>query len=183
MKTYGVILAALGLGVWPVMPAAADPAPLSETVAALTRYTGSTVFTIEYPQAWQVKRLTETEIELDSVPVATPALMSEIYTQVQLLSENPDAVVNRSIDQFIADRSQVRLYRIVSVDGQAGFRIWMTGRAGDLTHAIATFVGYGDQQTALIFSQYAVDDAETEALILQVHDSFKNIEIAPAVSE
>lgn len=158
----------------PVEEAAAS---LSLAEASFVTHTEPDAFAIQYPQGWQVDSLGEDTIEIVSVPGGDPTM--DIHTQVQLLREDPDAVINRSIDQFVADQAQVGRYLMVNVDNQPAFRIWMN--ASDQVRVISTFVGYGSLQTAVLTSQYSSDNADAEAMILQVHDSFVNTGVATAI--
>jgi hypothetical protein len=158
--------------------AAVEPAV---ALADFVTHTESNAFRIQYPQAWQVDQLGEDTIEIVSTE---PDPTMDIHTKVQLLRENPDAVVNRSIDAFVAEEVLVRRYSLVRVDNQSGFRIWMGNhrdqQSGMQGNAIATFIGYGEDQTAVLLSQYSPDNPEAEELILQMHDSFVNTGIATA---
>lgn len=168
------------------------PALTTESETGLTTYEQLDSFSIQYPQDWQVNLLGEDSIEIVNTG-ANPRL--NIHTTVRLLRENPDAVVNRSIDQFVSDEVRVKGYRIVTVDDQSAFRIWMgdymsenMAATGDAiqqadTDAVATFIGYGDDQTALLVSHYAADHPDAETQILQIHDSFTNTGIVTAVGE
>ena len=167
-------------------------APGAESETGLATYEQLNSFSIQYPQDWQVNLLGEDSIEIVNAG-ADPRL--NIHTTVRLLRENPDAVVNRSIDQFVSDEVRVKGYRIVTVDNQSAFRIWMGDYmsehitvVGDAiqqadTDAVATFIGYGDNQTALLVSHYAADHPDAETQILQIHDSFTNTGMATAIVE
>jgi hypothetical protein len=147
-------------------------------------YTG-TAFTIQYPQGSSVNALNEDTIEIVS-PEASPAASTtgnptgnstgtpnmSIHTQVQLLRENPEAVVNQGIDGFISEQARVGRYSLVTVNNQSGFRIWLSERSGERTHAVVTYIGYGDAQTVVLTSEYSPDVPDAEATIAQIHDSF-----------
>ncbi|MEM8810797.1 MAG: hypothetical protein AAGF01_32710 [Cyanobacteria bacterium P01_G01_bin.38] len=180
------VLMSLGLVGVIDLPTRADPilergvplvlAETSLAQASFVTHTEPDAFAIQYPQGWQVDSLGEDTIEIVSGPNGDPTM--DIHTQVQLLREDPDAVINRSIDQFIADQAEVGRYLVANVDNQPAFRIWMS--ASDEVKIISTFVGYGDLQTAVLTSQYSPSNADAEAMILQVHDSFVNTGVATA---
>ncbi|NEP18654.1 MAG: hypothetical protein F6J97_17415 [Leptolyngbya sp. SIO4C1] len=169
-------LAAAGLAA----PSADRPAHTiaqQPTSGSFATHTEADAFVIQYPQGWQVNSLDRDSIEIVS-PTSEAGSSPEIRTQVALLREAPDAVINRSIDQLVSDQARVGLYRMVTVDRQPAFRIWMSTDAD--TEVISTFIGYGDFQTAVLTSQYAADTPEAEAVVLQMHDSFVNTGIATA---
>ena len=152
------------------------PGALLIAEANFATHTEPDAFVIQYPQAWQVTSLGEDTIEIVS-PLGDDLTMN-IHSRVQLLREDPDMVINRSIDQFIEDEARVGRYLMVNVDNQSALRIWMSTR--DQLKVISTFVGYGDSQTAVLTSQYSSDNADAEAMILQMHDSFVNTGVATA---
>ncbi|MEM9161995.1 MAG: hypothetical protein AAGC54_02865 [Cyanobacteria bacterium P01_F01_bin.4] len=175
------ILISLGLVGGSGLPTLADPVrgqivPLELAQASFVTHTEPDAFAIQYPQGWRVDSLGEDTIEIVSAANDDPTM--DIHTQVQLLREEPDAVINRSIDQFIADQAQVGRYLMTNVDNQPAFQIWMSASAE--VKVISTFVGYGDLQTAVLTSQYSPSNADAEATILQVHNSFVNTGVATA---
>jgi hypothetical protein len=133
-------------------------------------YTG-TAFSIQYPQGGSVSSATEDTIEIVSPRVAPTV---SIHTQVQLLRENPEVVIERGIDGLISEQVRVGRYNLVTVNGHSGIRLWVSDRAGERANAVVTYIGYGDAQTVVLTSEYSSDDPEAESIVVQMHDSFVN---------
>lgn len=142
---------------------------------ALTSYDSAT-FSVTYPQGWQVASQAEDSVEIVS---SVDGVTMPIRTDVAVFREDPATAVPQRLDQILADANSLHRYSLVTVDAQSGFRVWYEPEAGQL--AIASFVGYGNQQTAVLTSVYDAE-AEAEALVTQVHDSFVNHLVAQAVS-
>ena len=134
----------------------------------------SAQFSVTYPREWQIE--SQGENSLAMVSVANGANMA-IRTDIVVLREDPQVVVPQRLDQISADAVSVQRYSLVTVDGQSGFRIWYEPTINQ--RALVTFVGYGNQQTAVLISQYG-PDAAAEDLVTQVHESFVNHSVAQA---
>ncbi|MFE4108092.1 hypothetical protein [Almyronema epifaneia] len=142
---------------------------------------------IDYPSGWRIERPSQQSIRLMNYDPIAPLteVSAPIKTEIWLIDENPAVVVGRELDTLQQEQAQVNRYRVVTVDQQSGIRIWLGGLTGDFSHAIKTYVGYGDRQTVMIVSHYAspgeADEAaaiEIEAAVLRIHDSFKKLAIA-----
>ncbi|MEM7064239.1 MAG: hypothetical protein AAF572_13875 [Cyanobacteria bacterium P01_B01_bin.77] len=153
------------------------PTPKQESAASdnLIRY-DSAKFSVDYPREWQVTSQGDNNVTI--VSLADGATMP-IQTDITVLRENPETVVPQKLDQIVADAVTVQRYSLVAVDGQSGFRIWYEPEAGQ--QAIVTFVGYGNQQTAILSSYYE-PDPEAETLVTQMHGSFVNHSITRATT-
>ena len=159
----------------PTMPAASDlaePASASE----VTRYSDESI-SISFPNAWNVEPID------NGISIAnTTAVPTELVaTQVVSINAPPGAVVNANIDSFIEEGAAVGRYRTVTIDNQSALVMWLSNRPDELSEAIATFIGYGNQ-TVLLFSRYAPENETAEARILQMHASFANLAIQTADS-
>ncbi|MGD1855366.1 MAG: hypothetical protein ACFB2W_14065 [Leptolyngbyaceae cyanobacterium] len=133
-------------------------------------------FSVDYPRGWQIAPQGENGLEI--VSTADGANMA-IRTNIVILREDPQVAVPQRLDQITTDAVLVQSYSLVAVDGQSGIRIWY--QPSTEQSAIVTFVGYGNQQTAVLTSQYA-QDTESEAWITQIHDSFVNHAVARATA-
>ena len=140
---------------------------------ALTSY-DSAMFSVTYPQGWQVASQAE-----DSVAIVSAGATMPIRTDIAVFREDPATAVPQRLDQILADATSLYRYSLITVDAQSGFRVWYEPEVGQL--AIASFVGYGSQQTAVLTSVYAAE-ADAESVVTQIHDSFVNHSVAQAAN-
>ena len=133
----------------------------------------STEFSVDYPQGWQVDSQGDSGLAI--VGTGDDATMP-IRTDIVVLREDPQTAVPQQLDQIVAEAVTVQRYSLVAVDGQSAFRVWYEPAAGQ--RALVTFVGYGNEQTVILSSQYA-QAADAEPVATQIHDSFINHSIAP----
>ncbi|MEM9804739.1 MAG: hypothetical protein AAF959_05620 [Cyanobacteria bacterium P01_D01_bin.56] len=129
-------------------------------------------FSINYPRGWQV-----TPQENNGVAIISTDITMPIRTEINLLRENPDTVVPQKLEQIVASGVAVSRYSLVTVNGQSGFRIWHDSATGQQT--LVTFIGYGEQQTAILTSSYT-PNTEIETLVTTIHGSFINHSVAQA---
>ena len=141
----------------------------------LTSYDSAT-FSVTYPQGWQVAPQGEHGVAIVSI---TDGVTMPIRTDIAVFREDPSTAVPERLEQILDDAASLYRYSLVTVDAQSGFRVWYEPEAGQ--HAIASFVGYGNRQTAVLTSVY---DADSDAadLVTQIHDSFVNHSVAQAVA-
>ncbi|MEM9149922.1 MAG: hypothetical protein AAGB19_05660 [Cyanobacteria bacterium P01_F01_bin.3] len=97
-----------------------------------------------------------------------------VDTRLYQVDAPPGPLVDANIDSFIEEGAAVGRYRSVTIDGQSALVIWLVDRPGDLSSAIATFIGYGDQ-TIFLFSRYSPENVDAESAILDIHGSFLNL--------
>lgn len=140
-----------------------------------TRY-DSAKFSVDYPREWQVTPQGDSSVAIVSI---ADGVTMPIQTDITVLREDPESAVPQELDQIVADAVTVQRYSLVAVDGQSGFRIWYEPEAGQ--QAIVTFVGYGNQQTAILSSYYE-PDPEAETLVTQIHGSFVNHTVTQATT-
>ena len=134
-----------------------------------TTYTDEEM-SIDFPADWQVEMI-ENGLMIANVTTVESELVA---TQVVRMAAPPGPVVNANIDSFIDEGSAVGRYRTVDIDGQEALVMWLSERPDELTAAIATFIGYGNE-TILLFSRYAPDNETAEDDILRLHTSFTNL--------
>ncbi|MEM6450089.1 MAG: hypothetical protein AAF703_07240 [Cyanobacteria bacterium P01_D01_bin.105] len=162
-------------------PAPERPAPerLVQPADAddVIRYSDDTM-AVSLPKAWEIKEI-ENGIMVSNL-TTTPAEL--VATQIVNIEAPPGAVVNANIDSFMEEGAIVGRYRTVMIDGQSALVMWLSNRPDELSNAIATFIGYGNQ-TVLLFSRYASDNETAEESILQMHTSFSNLAIQTASVE
>ena len=151
-------------------------APKQTESEEFARY-DSADFGVDYPMGWQVSPYGDTGVAIsgnaDGVTMA-------IRTEIAVFREDPETGVPQRLDQIVAEALSVQRYSLVTVDGQSGIRIWYEPEAGQ--QALVTFVGYGNQQTVVLTSEYAQAEI-AEPLVTQIHDSFINQSIPQAPSE
>ncbi|MBE9067468.1 hypothetical protein IQ260_12450 [Leptolyngbya cf. ectocarpi LEGE 11479] len=140
-----------------------------------TRY-DSAKFSVDYPREWQATPQGDSSVAIVSI---TDGVTMPIQTNITVLREDPERAVPQKLDQIVADAVTVQRYSLVAVDGQSGFRIWYEPEPGQ--QAIVTFVGYGNQQTAILSSSYE-PDTEAETLVTQIHGSFVNHTVTQATT-
>lgn len=135
-------------------------------------------FTVLYPPTWQATAQAE-----NSVAIIGPTVGEgePNRTDIELLRADPNEVVPQTLDQLSAQGVSIQRYSLVTVDSQSGMRIWYTADTSTSQQSLVTFVGYGDQQTAILTSHYDVNDANAEDIITTLHNSFKNHSVAQAI--
>ncbi|MGD1951094.1 MAG: hypothetical protein ACFB14_15800 [Leptolyngbyaceae cyanobacterium] len=134
----------------------------------------STKFSVDYPRGWQVDPQGDTGVAI--ISTGNDANMP-IRTEIIMLREDPQTAVPQRLDQIVTEAIAVERYTLVAIDGQSGFRVWYQPENGQ--QALITFVGYGNEQTVVLSSQYA-QDADAEAVVTQIHESFVNHSVAQA---
>jgi len=148
-----------------------EPEPLvSPAAEGSTATYADEGMSLDFPASWQVEMI-ENGLIIANVTTVESELVA---TQVVRMAAPPGPVVNANIDSFIEEGSAVGRYRTVEIDGQEALVMWLSERPDELTGAIATFIGYGDE-TILIFSRYSPDNETAEADILRLHTSFANL--------
>lgn len=164
-------------------PLPANPMPeadvLVEPAAAsdVTIYSDSAM-SISFPKRWEVETI-DNGILIANVTTVPTELVA---TQVVNIAAPPGAVVNANIDSFVEEGAAVGRYRTITIDGRSALVMWLSNRPDELSEAIATFIGYGNQ-TVLLFSRYAPENETAEERILQMHTSFANLAIQTAAVE
>lgn len=131
-------------------------------------------FSVGYPSGWQVEPQGNNGVVIVSM---TDGVNMPIRTDIVVLREDPQTAVPQKLDQIAAEAVDVQRYSLVAVDGQSGIRLWYEPETGQ--QGLITFVGYGNEQTVVLSSQYA-QDVDVEDLITQIHTSFVNHSIAQA---
>lgn len=178
----GIVLAPTGLYAEVIVPEQSaasalnikqEPSEASET-NEFARYE-SAQFSVDYPREWQIAPQGETGLAI--VSNIADGVNMPIRTDIVMLREDPQTAVPQHLEQIVADAVAVQRYSLVAIDGQSGFRIWYEPTAGQ--RVLVTFVGYGQQQTVVLSSQYG-PDADAEELVAQIHGSFVNHSIAQA---
>jgi len=162
-----------------------QPAPLGspdEDAIPTANYSDAKM-SVDYPATWQV------EIDADNmVSIQNDAAAPQAITQVFRVAAPPGPLVNANIDSFVEEGATVRRYSSVTIDEQDALMIWLSDRPDDLSNAIATFIGYGNE-TVFLFSRYSPDadleqpaevnpgaEASFEDSLLRLHSSFQNLE-------
>lgn len=145
------------------------------TPGMFARY-DSAKFSVDYPRGWQVDSLGEGGVAITGI---ADDVNMPIRTEIAILREDPNTVVPQRLERIVANSVSVGRYSLVTIDRQSGFRIWYEPAME--RRALVTFVGYGNQQTAILTSRYA-PNPEAEAIVIQMHGSFVNHSVAQAVS-
>ncbi len=155
------------------------PVPLVTPAAAgsITTYSDEGM-SLAFPADWQVE-MVENGLMIANVTTVGSELVA---TQVVRMAAPPGPVVNANIDSFIEEGSAVGRYRTVNIDGQEALVMWLSERPNELTGAIATFIGYGDE-TIFLFSRYSPDNETAESDILRLHTSFVNLAASGDMAE
>ncbi len=153
----------------PALPAAPTPLVAPDDTVETVQYSDQAM-SVDYPASWQVEVI-DNGIMISSVPETDADLVA---TQIVRIAAPPGPVVDANIDSFIGEGTAVSRYRTVDIDGQSALVMWLAERPGDLSRAIATFIGYGDE-TVLLFSRYAPENPMAEADILRLHSSFTKL--------
>ena len=159
---------------------------LTERELAETANYSDGEISIDYPVSWQVSvsesgevSIVETAPDVANDGAALPAPPTEpqeilVETQVFRVAAPPGPLVDANIDSFIDEGAAVSRYTSVEIDDQDALVIWLADRPNELSSAIATFIGYGDE-TIFLFSRYSPDNESAENSILRLHSSFTNL--------
>lgn len=152
-------------------PSIESSAPLVEPAAAgeTTNYSDG-VMSIDFPADWKVD-VSDDGLMITNVTTDEAGLVA---TQVARVAASPAAVVDANIDSFLKEGTVVGRYRSVTIDGQSALVMWLSDRPDTLSRAIATFIGYGNE-TVLLFSRYAPENATAEDDVLRLHTSYHNL--------
>ena len=160
-------------GVEPTAPAAGTQPPLPE---GFRTYTLPRAFAIHIPEAW----VSEGTVE-DRVAVITsydPDRSSDlqpgdIKTEVQFSEESPNTAISRAVDELVASGYTVTHYSFIEVNGILALRLQVADVPGDYPYQFITYIGYASYGTARVISHGVSEiDAETAALLAQIHGSF-----------
>ncbi len=136
----------------------------------------SAKFSVDYPKGWQIDSQGDGRVGIVGL---VDGINMAIRTDIVILREDPQVTVPQRLDQIVAEALSVQRYSLVTVDRQSGFRVWYEPATDQ--RALVTFVGYGNQQTAVLTSEYT-PNPEAETLITQIHQSFVNHSVAQAVT-
>jgi len=147
-----------------------DPGVEAQNSIEMANYSDGKV-SLDYPATWQVDVSEDGAFGIVNVP-ETP--LDLVETNLYQVEAPPGPLVNANIDSFIEEGAAVSRYRSVTIDDQSALVIWLAERPGELSSAIATFIGYGDE-TIFLFSRYSPDNADAEQNILRLHGSFVNL--------
>ncbi|MGD1866618.1 MAG: hypothetical protein ACFB0D_18870 [Phormidesmis sp.] len=142
----------------------------AQSTAETANYSDGKV-SLDYPATWQVEVSEAGELGITNVPEVPSGLVS---TRLYRVDAPPGPLVDANIDSFIEEGAAVSRYRSVTIDEQSALVIWLAERPGELSSAIATFIGYGDE-TIFLFSRYSPENAVAEENILNLHGSFVNL--------
>ena len=143
--------------------------PLENAVETANYSDGN--ISLDYPATWQINVDETGEVGIANMPESPSDLVD---TRLYQVDAPPGPLVDANIDSFIEEGAAVGRYRSVTIDGQSALVIWLADRPGDLSSAIATFIGYGDQ-TIFLFSRYSPENVDAESAILDIHGSFLNL--------
>ncbi|MGB3296434.1 MAG: hypothetical protein WBB01_25900 [Phormidesmis sp.] len=161
----------------PTLPGPPMPLVEPDDTAETVQYSDE-VMAVDYPVNWQVAVI-DNGVMISSVPEAEADLVA---TQIVRIAAPPGPVVNANLDSFAEEGSAVGRYRKVEIDGQSALVMWLSDRPDELSQAIATFIGYGDE-TVLLFSRYAPTNPAAEADILRLHSSFTRLSVIEETEE
>ncbi len=154
------------------IPAIGETEALQDAASApqTANYSDKTI-SIDYPATWQIEVGEPGEVAITNVP---PTPLELIETRLYQVEAPPGPLVEANIDSFIEEGAAVSRYRSITIDEQSALVIWLAERPGDLSSAIATFIGYGDE-TIFLFSRYSPENQTAEDAILKLHGSFSNL--------
>ena len=142
-------------------------------------------FSVDYPSGWRIERTDNRSVQITSYsPSADNDLTQteDIKIQIWLIPEDPASVVDSALNEITQDGT-LQNYRAVTVDGQPTLMLWLGGQSLDFPDAIHTYVGYGNQETAVIFSSYTASNPNAEVVIQRIHDSFNRQQQADSIEE
>ncbi|HIK45036.1 MAG TPA: hypothetical protein IGR64_09130 [Leptolyngbyaceae cyanobacterium M65_K2018_010] len=137
----------------------------------LERYVYENLFSIGFPDGWQVTEQTQAPQLTASSTANSPA----IRTEVTWHGVPPQAIVPEAIQTIQANGYTVARYDAVNVDGTTALRIWLTDLpGGGLANSFTSFVGY-QNATAVITSYYGDRSPDLDNLLSGIHQSFQRL--------
>ncbi len=147
-------------------------------------------FSVEYPAGWQVDRTDNQSVQITSYSPSSDKTLTQtedIKIQIWLIPEDPAAIVDSALSDISQGGPTLRNYTAATVDGQPALMLWLTGEPLEFPNAIHTYVGYGNQETAVIFSSYTASNPDAEVVIDRINASFNRQQqadnIAPQESQ
>ncbi|MFQ4134991.1 hypothetical protein PGN35_001605 [Nodosilinea sp. PGN35] len=176
LKTAGVALGAiaLALGASPALAEqrlAAETAPVEAPAAiATTPYSYENLFSIAFPQGWQVSEPAEGPQVVAVSPGANgdlPAMRTEVIWQ----EAPPREVVGTSLQAIQTKGYTVTRYDAANIDGVTAVRLWMSEIPDGLPNAFVTYVGY-PEATATITTYYGDTETNIDPILDVIHRSF-----------
>ena len=164
--------------------AASDPAPQPEaaedslpeqpaTPVDLASYTYEDLFSIGFPDGWQVTEQAASP-QLTALAPATEAATA-MRTEVTWHEAPPREIVPQALQTIQDNGYTVARYDAINVDNTTALRIWLTDlpEAG-LPNAFMTYVGYPNA-TAVIVSYYGTQTSDLDNLLSGIHQSFQRL--------
>jgi hypothetical protein len=180
-QTGGVVLGAIALAMTGA-PALANPATgglaaadtaadaATEAAIATTPYTYADLFSIAFPEGWQVNEQTEAPQVVafsGGASGSLPAMRTEVVWQ----EAPPRQVVGTSLQEIQTLGYTVTRYDAANIDGVTAVRLWMSDIPDELPNAFVTYVGY-PEATATITTYYGATDANLDPVLDVIHRSF-----------
>ncbi len=180
LKTGSMALGAivLTLGASPALAELADqrlaaeaaPAETAPAAIATTPYTYENLFSIAFPDGWQVSEPGDGPQVVATSPGASgdlPAMRTEVIWQ----AAPPREVVGTSLQEIQTKGYTVTRYDAANIDGVTAVRLWMNEIPEELPNAFVTYVGY-PEATATITTYYGDTEANIDSVLEVIHRSF-----------
>ncbi|HEY9880182.1 MAG TPA: hypothetical protein V6D29_17130 [Leptolyngbyaceae cyanobacterium] len=158
--------------------AAATAAPQTPTVdpaVDLQTYTYGDLFSIQFPQGWQVSPAGE------SLPVVItnfspetldrPGQPEDIRTEVTWVDRPPAEVVAQALQEVRSKGYTMADYGALTIDETTALQLWMTDLPEAPSNAVTTYIGY-ENGTAIVSSRFGAATPEVQQLLMTLHRSF-----------
>jgi len=150
------------------------PQPTTPTTPVdLASYVYENLFSIGFPDGWQVTEQTDSP-QVTALAPATEAT-TPMRTEVTWHETSPREIVPQALQTIQDNGYTVTRYDAINVDNTTALRIWLTGLPEEgLPSAFMTYVGY-QNATAVIASYYGEQTPDLDNLLSGIHQSFERL--------
>jgi hypothetical protein len=164
----------------PTDPAdSADPLPPEDatTPLALERYVYADLFSIGFPEGWQVTEQ-ESSPQLTALAFSSPETGPEsalLRTEITWHTAPPQEIVPQALQTIQTNGYTVARYDAIRVDGTTALRLWLTDLPEEgMSNAFMSYVGYPNA-TAVIVTYYRDRTPDLDNLLSGIHQSFQRV--------
>ncbi|HEY9762945.1 MAG TPA: hypothetical protein V6D07_10490 [Trichocoleus sp.] len=144
----------------------------------LETYTYGDLFSIQFPQEWQVSQAG------DSLPIVItnfspeildrPSQPADIRTEVTWVEKPPAEVVSQALQEIRSKGYTMADYGALTIDETTALQIWVTDLPEQPSHAVTTYIGYNNG-TAIVSSRFGTVTPEVQQLLMTLHRSFNRL--------
>lgn len=182
----GLLSVALGCAPIPVLAqtpelsiaAATSPLPATTPASEMETYTYGDLFSIQFPQEWQVSQASESLpvviTNFSPETIERPSQPEDIRTEVTWVDKPPAEVVSQALQEIKSKGYTVADYGTVTIDETTALQLWLKDLPEQSSNAVTTYIGY-DTGTAIVSSRYGAVTPEVQQLLMTLHQSFTRL--------